>query len=230
MTGKGLSANQLKLIALVSMTVDHIGVLLFPENLLLRCIGRLAFPIYAYMLAEGCRHTRNMTRHFWTVAVFALAVQVVYSAAMATLYQCILVAFSLSIGLIWLLQNAQSKKTARAWCAFGGGVAAVLFITEGLPLLLRGTDFYVDYGFLGVLLPVGVYLGRTKQEQLGIAAVILLALSARLGAMQALGLLSVGLLALYNGTRGRYKLKYLFYIYHPAHLVVLWGIGQYLLK
>ena len=55
----GLTGNQLKLIALVTMTIDHIGMQLFPRVRLLRIIGRLAFPIFAYMIAEGCRYTRN---------------------------------------------------------------------------------------------------------------------------------------------------------------------------
>ena len=56
---KGLTNNQLKLIALVTMTLDHIGVVLFPQAQWLRIVGRLAFPIFAYMIAEGCRHTAN---------------------------------------------------------------------------------------------------------------------------------------------------------------------------
>lgn len=56
---KGLNSNQLKLLALLTMTVDHIGVHLFPQYPILRIIGRLAFPIYAYCIAEGCVHTKT---------------------------------------------------------------------------------------------------------------------------------------------------------------------------
>jgi len=59
----GLTNNQLKVIAMVTMTVDHVGFLLFPRLLLLRCIGRLAFPIYAYMVAEGCSHTKSLPKY-----------------------------------------------------------------------------------------------------------------------------------------------------------------------
>ena len=58
----GLSGNQLKLIALITMTVDHMGLILFDQFILLRIVGRLAFPIFAWMIAEGCRHTRRMGR------------------------------------------------------------------------------------------------------------------------------------------------------------------------
>ena len=196
MRTKGLTGNQLKLVALVTMTIDHIGVQLFPQNLLLRCIGRLAFPIYAYMIAEGCRYTRSMHRHFAAMAAFAAAIQLVYSLAMGTLHQCILVTFALSVGLIWVLQTAQSRKNAEAWITFAAAVAAVLFITEGLPVLLQGTDFYVDYGFFGVMLPVGVYLGRTKGEKLGITTLSLLAMCITHIALHIFSLLYVALLSL----------------------------------
>ena len=57
--GFGLTNNQLKLIAMLSMLIDHVGMLLFPGVRVLRIIGRLAFPIFAYMIAEGCAHTRS---------------------------------------------------------------------------------------------------------------------------------------------------------------------------
>ena len=54
-----LNGNALKIIGAVSMFIDHVGVLFFPRVLFLRIIGRLAFPIFAYLIAEGCRHTNN---------------------------------------------------------------------------------------------------------------------------------------------------------------------------
>ena len=68
---KGLSGNQLKLIALAAMTVDHIGVQFFPNIQLLRIIGRLALPIFAYMIAQGCRYTKNKARYLGTIAAVA---------------------------------------------------------------------------------------------------------------------------------------------------------------
>lgn len=55
MRGKGLTGNQLKIIALITMTLDHVGVQLFPECQMLRIIGRIAFPIFAYMIAIHAR-------------------------------------------------------------------------------------------------------------------------------------------------------------------------------
>ena len=72
-----LTKNQLKILAIICMTIDHIGVAFFPNEPLLRMIGRLAFPIFSYGIAEGCRYTRNKRRYFGGVflcgAVCALA-------------------------------------------------------------------------------------------------------------------------------------------------------------
>ncbi len=218
----GLTGNQLKLIALATMTCDHIGVQLFPQVMLLRIIGRLALPIFAYMIAQGCRYTRNKVRYLVTIAAVALVCQLVYFFAMRSLYQCILVTFSLSILLIFSL-DAAIKQPTFANIAIGALVIlSVWFISELLPRFLPG--FYVDYGFFGILLPVLIWLGKNKWQSIGLCGVGLILLSIGNG-IQWFSLLTLPLLALYNGARGKAKLKYLFYIYYPAHLALLYLIS-----
>ena len=96
----GLTGNQLKILAMIAMTCDHVGLQLLPQYPILRLIGRLALPIYGYMVAEGCRQTRDRKNYLLRMAAMALLCQVVYFFAMGSLYQCILVTFSLSICLI----------------------------------------------------------------------------------------------------------------------------------
>ena len=107
----GLTGNQLKLLAMITMTIDHIGVILLPQYRLLRIIGRLAMPIYAYMIAEGCHHTHDRKAYFLRLAGLALVCQLVYGMVDHSLYQCILVTFSLSVALICVIEYAQSRKT-----------------------------------------------------------------------------------------------------------------------
>ena len=57
----GLTGNQLKLLALFAMTCDHVGLQLLPQFIILRIIGRLAAPLFAYMIAEGCRYTQTVS-------------------------------------------------------------------------------------------------------------------------------------------------------------------------
>lgn len=222
---KGLSGNQLKLIALAAMTVDHIGVHFFPNVLLLRIIGRLALPIFAYMIAQGCRYTRNKARYLGTIAAVAALCQVVYFVAMGSLYQCILVTFSLSIGLIYVLEDAirspRFHKTSFAALSLAAGYA----LCEVLPRYLPG--FYVDYGFAGVMLPVLIRLGKQKWQSILLCGIGLVFLSIG-NSVQWFSLLALPLLILYNGTRGKHKMKYLFYIYYPAHLALLYLISLFI--
>ena len=104
--------------------------------------------------------------------------------------------------------------------------AGVVFVCVGLPLLLDHTDFAIDYGLWGVLLPVFIYLGRDQKEKLLLtgAGLVLLALSFT-GTTQWFSLLTLPLLALYNGQRGKRQMKYFFYVYYPLHLAVIYGIS-----
>lgn len=226
---KGLNNNQLKLVAMVAMTLDHIGLLFFPQSVALRLIGRLAFPIYAYMIAEGCRYTRSMPKYFGCVAAMALLCQAVYWFVQGSLYQSIMTTFTLSIALCMLAKRATNKGGVFPWMVFGAGVAVALFVTEFLPALLPGTDYAVDYSFWGVLLPVGVYLATGRTEKLLFAGLDLCLLALNSWQGQWFALLALPLLALYNGQRGKLNIKWLFYFYYPAHLALLWGLAYLIL-
>lgn len=217
----GLTGNQLKILAMIAMTCDHVGLQLLPRVVVLRVIGRLALPIYAYMIAEGCRHTRDRKRYLLRLAGLGLGCQMVYFVAMGSLYQCILVTFSLSVGLIWLTEAVrQDSRDTGNWWRLLGGVAGTFFLCEILPQWLPGTDFAIDYDFVGVLLPVLIYLGGNAGLVVG-----LVLLSLAYGGVQWACLGALPLLLCYNGTRGRAKLGRLFYWYYPAHLVLIYGIG-----
>ena len=212
----GLTGNQLKILAMLFMTCDHVGLQLFPQAVWLRWIGRLALPIYAFLIAEGCRHTRSRKRYLLRLASMAALCQTVYFFAMGSLYQCILVTFSLSVALIWLAELSEDGKT---WLLFVS-MAGVFFLCVVLPDLLTGTDFAVDYGLSGVLLPLFIYFGGTKGM---LAGLTILALNH--GGSQWLAFAAVPLLLCYNGQRGNANIGRLFYWYYPLHLAVIYGIS-----
>lgn len=83
----GLTGNQLKLLALFAMTCDHVGLQLLPQFILLRIIGRLAAPLFAYMIAEGCRYTCKRGRYLGRLLGMAALCQIAYFVAMRSLYQ-----------------------------------------------------------------------------------------------------------------------------------------------
>lgn len=216
----GLTGNQLKIIAMITMTCDHVGMQIFPHLVWLRLVGRLAMPIYAYMIAEGCRHTRDRKKYLLRLLGMGVLCQVVYLIAMGSFYQCILITFSLSVVLICLLDRAEKEKTAKANMALYGAVLLVFFICVVLPDLLPNTDFRIDYGLPGVLLPVLIYGAGTKGLMLGLALVAM-----KYGGIQWLAYLSVPLLLCYNGQRGKANIGKLFYWYYPIHLVAIYGIS-----
>ena len=220
------TSNQLKIIALIAMTIDHIGVQIFPEIKILRIIGRIAFPIFAYMIAEGCKYTKNRKKYLLTMISMAVICQFVYFFAMNSLSQCILVTFSLSVALIYVLDNAQSRGEVKSSVITIAAFAVVIFLTEILPRLWKGTDFGIDYGIYGVMLPVFVFAAHRKMQKLFAAAIMLVLLSVDFGGVQWFGLMALPLLALYNGERGRLNMKSLFYIYYPSHLVIIYLISM----
>lgn len=222
----GLNGNQLKIIALITMTIDHIGMYLFPHILILRIIGRLSMPIFAYMIAEGCRYTKNRAKYLLLAAGVGLICQIVYYVAMQSLYQCILITFSLSILLIYGLDHALTHKTPLAFFLAALDLLAIFFLCTVLPKLLPNTDYSVSYGLSGVLLPVFAFIGKNKWQSLALFAVGLVLMNIDLGWIQWYSLLTLPLLALYNGKRGKHKLKYLFYIFYPSHLAALYLIGH----
>ena len=224
----GLTNNQLKIIAMLSMCLDHIGVQLFPKVMWLRMAGRLAFPIFAYMIAEGCRYTKNRTRYLLQLAILGIGCQTVFYIAAKNWYQGILITFSLSASVIFSIDAFLKKKTAPRLLIMTGVVLSAIFLSGIAPVLFKEMGFRLDYDFLGVFLPVGVYYARNKKERLLIVAVAMAIMSATSKPYQWVSMLAVPLLMLYNETRGRAKMKYVFYIFYPAHLAIIFLIGYLL--
>lgn len=221
-----LSNNQLKIIAMAAMTADHAAKELFPSSTLLLIFGRLAFPIFAYMIAEGCRYTKNKRRYFLQIFILGTFCQSVYFFAMGSMYQNILITFSLSVVSIFAIERFFKKKDFLSLALVVIALFSVAFLCLFLPSLLKSSDFQIDYGLLGVFLPVVIYFMPSKKTKIIASAAILTALSFELSGLQWFSLAALPLLFLYNGKRGKLKLKYLFYVFYPAHLAIIYLIGE----
>lgn len=220
----GIDGFWLKLLAIAAMTVDHIGCLFFPGVAWLRVIGRLTFPIMAFLIAEGYRHTHDLRRYEMRLFWFALISAVPFYLAFGWAGN---VFFTLLCGLLALDFGGRVEQ------GWKRALAALGFAVLSLPC---------DWGFNGVL---AIYLfGRIQNKKLGAVCgtVALLVvgilestvLAAILGSnvyppqnfgVQAAVLLAVPVLMLYNGQRGR-GMKYWFYVYYPLHLAVLGLIAR----
>lgn len=220
-----MNSNQLKLIAMISMTIDHVGMILFPEVIAFRIIGRIAFPIFAYMIAEGCRYTKDRKKYLLTLLGLGVICQIVSYVAEGSLYQCVLISFSLAVGLIYLYDYAVQSKKLWAWTGFILAIAMIGFLCEILPTWLPDTDFAIDYGVFGILLIFWVYTAKDKKTKLIYLAISVALLSLDIQWVQWYSLASVPLIACYNGERGKYNLKYLFYIFYPFHLAIVYAIS-----
>ncbi len=207
----GLNDFQLKCIAALSMLIDHIGMVLFPEVTLLRMIGRLAFPIFCFLLVEGFYHTHNVQRYMIRLAVFAVISEIPFDLAMfgeVLEFSHQNVFFTLFIGLAMMYGLRMYTDTL---------VRCVIIALAMVFAALLSTD----YSFLGILLILVYYLLRDNKTGA-------LALGAGWNLLsrtpvQYCGIFAVIPLAMYNGEKGR-SFKWAFYIFYPAHLLALYGI------
>lgn len=233
-----LSGNALKILAALFMVIDHIGVLFFPYKISFRIIGRLALPIFAFMISEGARYTKNKTKYLLTISGLALICQLVYFFFANSLYMCILVTFSLSIVTIYSLNYFKK-------CLFDDKVSVIdkvfsgcLFILTVFAVAFLNRVLQIDYGFYGCMLPVfaalfdfrGVNLPEKYKYVDNIYVRILtldigmIMLSLQSGGIQFYSLLALPLLLCYSEQRGKANLKYFFYVFYPVHLVLLQAI------
>ncbi|MCD8367948.1 MAG: conjugal transfer protein TraX [Clostridiales bacterium] len=228
----GLNQNQLKLIAAATMAVDHIGAELLPGVIALRIIGRLAFPLFAYFIYEGCRYTHDRRAYLTRMLGLGLVCVAAYYVYDGELYGNVLITFSLSICMVYAVQ---------AWKRQRDGLHLAVVAGSLLGAYLVCALFTVDYGFLGALLPVlaevcdlppesRARLPRLLGERLPLVGfgVGLLLLSLQTGWVQPYSLLSLLLLLAYNGQRGSRRLKNFFYWFYPLHLLVIGGVSMLL--
>ena len=225
---QGLNSALLKLIALVTMTIDHIGMILFPEQQIYRYIGRIAFPIFAYLIAEGYTYTRDKRKYFLKMVVMAIITQIPYIVVQNNWYLNILCTFTISIIILALIDKISDKVSDNM--LFKLAIIAMIYfignqIEESLTFKIIGIE--IDYGTLGALLPVLAYIGRNKFEKIVLFTAGLLGVAlAGHTHVQIYALISVIFLMLYNGEKGYSSrwFKELFWFYYPVHLGLLYLI------
>lgn len=225
-TARPFSGNLLKLIAALTMLIDHMGLMFFPQHPIFRILGRLSFPIFAFMIAEGCHYTKNRLRYFLSVFLLGAICQTVYYVFSHDTYLNILLTFSCSIPLIYLLQEWKARKHLLFMLPFAAAVAVMFVLNQHVTL---------DYEFWGMIVPVFAALCYPPRGEkpgaghhflaVGLLGVGLLLLAAHSESVQYYSLLTLPLLLLYSGKRGKGNFKYAFYLFYPLHLVALQAIA-----
>lgn len=203
----GIDAFTLKIIAATTMLIDHIGYIFFPKYLLLRIIGRISFPIFAFLIVEGFMHTRDVKRYIVRLAAFALISEIPFDLAffgnLAWKHQNVLITFILAILAMYV-----DKKYKRV-----AGIGAAIVLSKVADLI------HSDYGMFGVIVVMVFYWNYsyfTGRMLAGVGALTLL-----VKRYQIFDVLAMIPIALYNGKRG-INIKYFFYIFYPGHLLILY--------
>lgn len=232
----GLNSNQIKLIAIIAMTIDHITWLLFPGCqkiwwvMGLHVIGRLTAPIMWFFIAEGFYYTKNVKKYILRLFVFAVISHFAYNFA----------------GGIPFIPEGFFNQTSVMWSLAWAVVLMLIFTTEKLQqwikivliILICCITFPSDWSTIAAMCPVFLYLNRNdfKKQSFAMfiwvliyAIVYFLFIDKMYGILQMCTLLSLPILKKYNGQRGQWKgMKWFFYLYYPAHLFII-GIIRVLL-
>ena len=207
----GIDAFTLKIIAAITMLIDHVGCIFFPQYLFLRIIGRISFPIFAFLIVEGFMHTRDVKKYIFRMLVFALITEVPFDFAFfGTVnwgHQNVLITFSLALLALYIDRFYNRK---------AGIVAA-------FALALLAEFIGSDYGMFGVMVVMIFYWNYDRFYNkliFGIASLTLLVSSYQI--FDVLAMIPIGL---YNGKKG-IGVKYFFYVFYPGHLLVLYLIHR----
>lgn len=246
----GISGSTLKMIAIISMLADHICAVVLTRvaindlaqsgntglmalgqswlflivSIIRLTVGRLAFPIFCFLLVEGFQKTRNVGKYALRLGLFALISEIPFDLALKNKvlefgYQNVF--FTLFIGLLTLI--AIKWIEGRSWNKALQIIGMVLALAAGMAAakLLR-----TDYDAVGVLLIAALYLFRSKPWQRAVAGSVVL-IPGTLVLMGSLSELFATFaflpIYLYNGERG-WKLKYVFYLFYPLHMLILYLI------
>lgn len=232
------TSMSLHLMAMAFMLCDHLWATVVPGNEWLTCVGRLAFPIFAFLAVEGYFHTHSLKQYVGRLAVFAVISEVPFNLIMASspiypFHQNVL--WTLLIGILLIHLNEKAKGTGVLWKRIlaGAGTVALGFVL-GLVLM-------TDYHYAGIFTILVFYFFRGRSWWCRLGQLLLLAyinleiiggytypLTLFGGTFdfpqQGLALLALIPIWLYRGKQGPHSkvLQYTYYAFYPVHLLVLW--------
>ena len=214
----GLSGSALKVIALISMVIDHVALYLMEHGTVLYetmcCIGRIAFPVFAFLLAEGFIHTRSRYRYFFTLLGFAVISEIPwYLLNGADGTHNVMFTLALGVATLMVLENLLQRSMVLGF-----------FWTLGMARLACWLG--VDYEWRGILIIVASYLingyGHSFTYSRDMQFFCTFALMIHYGVIGAI--MACMILYVYNGTRGFVQgsiAKYGFYAFYPVHLLFI---------
>lgn len=229
---KGLNSNQLKTIAIIAMTIDHLVSVIWPGYpkswwiLVLHIIGRLTAPTMWFLIAEGYHYTRDLKKYIGRLFLFAVISHFAYN-------------FAFGIPFI-PFQTSVFNQTSVIWSLAWGVVAIAIAEDKFIQLkdwqkylaimLICVITFCSDWSCIAVMAIFTIYSnrGNLKKQAMGMmfwvalyAVVYFLFIDKVYGILQLFVIICIPFMRQYNGERGKWKgMKWFFYLYYPAHLIV----------
>ena len=229
-----LNGFHLKLIAICTMFIDHMGATLFPDAMWLRCIGRMAFPIFCFLIAEGCIYTHDRKKYAARLLVFALLSEIPFDLMSGgTVWypytQNVLWTLLAGALVCWLMDSALKKRTPSAFVLTGAVMVAACCLLE-----LVNTD-YGGWGMLLVAMFYGIHRApnspavKMAAQALGLAVFAVGVMNGRVITIELWALVALLPIWCYNGRRGysNRAVQYGFYAFYPVHILILSLIAMY---
>ncbi|MEA4898763.1 TraX family protein [Bacillota bacterium Meth-B3] len=232
----------LKIIAMITMVIDHVGAVFYPGLTVMRIIGRIAFPIYAYCIAVGCVYTRNIAKYALRVLVLAVVSQPIYVIALRHITPAMseLMQAGLMNPLNLLKWYGDSLRYANILFTLLFGILMIwslkekkYVVTGVLTLAVFQLSGFINYGWRGVamMLIFHAFIDRPTTSFLWMAGFMTWwglttgssnSLFGVQFALQTYALLALPLI--YIPTKTQWKLpKWAFYLFYPAHLAAIYG-------
>ncbi len=206
-----MTAFTLKMIAVITMAIDHSAVALFPQIKWLRHIGRLSFPIYAFFIVEGFHCTRNVYKYLARLSIFALISEIPFDLALhkGKLFDPTLqnVFFTLALGLFMLIMLDKYRGDIYLQCLV---VLSICMIADAL---------HTDYRWRGILVILMFELFRYNTFMKCVSTMLIF--TKIMYWTQGYASLAHIPLSFYNGKRGP-EWKYFFYAFYPVHLLIIY--------
>ena len=240
---KFINSNVLKIIAMILMLIDHLWATIIPGNQWMTNIGRLAFPIFAFLVVEGFTHTSNLKKYAKRLLFFGIISEIpfnlIYTGSFIfPFHQNVM--FTLLLGLLCINEIDKIKNNKNCKNIVIGTLKIV-------GLLLIGIIGFVDYGITGILTIIAFYIFRNfKFAWIGqLISLMLLYIVFFKGQsviinlfgfeyflpLQGLGVLALIPIWLYNGDKGKKNklIQYSFYAFYPVHMLVIYLIYYFIL-
>mgnify|MGYP001051873923 CR=1 FL=1 len=216
-----MTSAALQIAALLTMLVDHLGYALFPGEDWMRMIGRLSFPLFAFMLSEGFINTKNRRNYVGRLAVFALLSEIPYrlfarhSLSGGSMFSNIFYELLLIFLALACLELAEKQ---RKYLVLGSIAALAVAVSAELLSTM--------YGAYGVLMAIGFYVFRKRPWAGQLCLILLTAVYCLYKGswFQIYAAAAAIPLFFYNGQRGRRLPRYFGYVFYPAHLLLIYGV------